>query len=116
MFIIIATGMVQLGRDKTENFIRNLPVSVANPALYGYFSLPKIVYNTGQQLIDFSLFKNEINAKLLGYLNSPSKSNLLDNIPVAMTEQQKIKVAMKVLREIPQGAPLNPILLYILYH
>ena len=34
-----------------------------NPALYGYFNLPKffetkIVYNTGQQLIDFSLFKN----------------------------------------------------------
>ena len=28
MFIIIATGMVQLGRDKTENFIRNLPTTI----------------------------------------------------------------------------------------
>ena len=48
-----------------------------------------------------------VKSSVLNKCSTPSNSNLLDNIPVDMTEQQK--VAMKVLREIPQRALLNPI-------
>lgn len=37
-------------------------------------------------------------------------TDLMNDIPITMTEQQKVKAAMKVLKEIPQCARLTPIL------
>merc|ERR1712123_377501 len=37
-------------------------------------------------------------------------SSLINDIPITMTEQQKVRAAMKVLKEIPQCARLTPIL------
>ena len=39
-----------------------------------------------------------------------SNTDLMNDIPITMTEQQKVKAAMKVLKEIPQCARLSPIL------
>jgi len=43
------------------------------------------------------------------HLGSPN-SNLMNDIPITMTEQQKVKAALKVLKDIPQCARLTPIL------
>jgi len=43
-------------------------------------------------------------------VETSSSSSLMNNIPISMTEQQKVRSAMKVLREIPQCSRLNPIL------
>jgi len=43
------------------------------------------------------------------HLGSPN-TNLMNDIPITMTEQQKVKAALKVLKSIPQCARLTPIL------
>lgn len=42
-------------------------------------------------------------------ITSPN-SSLMKDVPITMTEQQKVKSAMKVLREIPQCSRLQPVL------